>query len=331
MKLCKECGSTVRIKKKDGKCPKCGAEIEVKLKKVGLRYKEEIEKTKIDEIKVIKIPKVENTPIYGPRRKITKGVKKPKQKKKVENYGFKIAICLSGQPRRKSKEVLKSLYENVIDEFNADVFISTSINSGDVVQIEVYNMLNEISKNGYPFKAIEIKEDFMIDMEDLPVFKYLNPWKEKDKYSGFTETQRILQQLYYIRRASELRRDYEERENVSYDCVIRARLDFGIFTKFNLPFEYFLSENKNSIYTRKKLNIFHDKSLIPTYDDIFVFGPSDPMTIYMERLNFYEELPSDYYNLFSTETHAEYICENKNIDIIEMDKSDFVEIHIPKK
>lgn len=298
MKFCDNCKKEVRISKRDGICPKCG-----KL----LNEEEAIIKYGVHTLKEKGYILSDNAKDF---------ISLPRSVRGYEEGRYKVALCLSGQYR---KGDIESIYRNIVLPLSADVFIVTNNFSGGREQ-SIDRLLTSLVKNKFDYVSLQIREDVQfLEIENLPIFGGINPWREDCIYSDFSEIQRIVQQMYYISEVSKARREWEKANNFKYDCVIRCRLDIIMKTKFYLPEEY--SPNENTIYAGEKLNYYYDKSLLPTYDDILVFGPSNPMTIYMERFDHLYNLPENRTTCFSTETIAEYICKLFGIQFRKLSKT----------
>ena len=172
---------------------------------------------------------------------------------------MKIALCLSGQPRC-VKQGYEFVKRNILDGNDVAVFCHVW-EAPEVVDIEIYK-----------------PEAFMIEKSldnDLSKYTRVPPpqpnWKVKDPARS------TYNQLYGILKANELKKVYEETNNMKFDWVIRSRFDFAINTK--IPF----AELDNT-----KLYIPNCR-MTPARDfgnDQFAFSSSENMDKYSATFDF---------------------------------------------
>lgn len=175
---------------------------------------------------------------------------------------MKIAVCLSGEPRRHIRTSLVSIYKNIIFPYNCDVFIYAGKDQF------IDDFFFTILRNRYEFVSLVLREDF--EIKNAPRFFDHVRVRAKGHY-GFL--QRYLQQLYYIEKCNELKKTYEYNNNFKYDLVIRSRLDLG-FNK-----ELKLDKIRYDCINLGKRNYTNN------YDDCFAIGPSNLMDIYSNRFS----------------------------------------------
>lgn len=126
---------------------------------------------------------------------------------------MKTAVCISGQPRF-LQEGYSTIYHNLIRELDADVFIHSWYNNVDKLILDLYKPTSY---------SIELPKDI------------------SNSQSMF----------YSIYEANRLKKEYEEKNNFVYDCVIRCRFDLFILS----PFEE-VDLNFLNLYYRN--NVIHD-------------------------------------------------------------------------
>jgi hypothetical protein len=154
----------------------------------------------------------------------------------------KIAICISGQPRR-AIETFPYIFENLIKLNNADVFIhmhydpnnfyfeKTHLDSGECVFRE--NLESELIRLYQPKRfLIEIPRNFQKPNILLPEKRLLR-CKELNKHKDWSDedhkkhTIKQLTSMYYsIYKANELKELYANETGIVYDYVVRIRFDF---------------------------------------------------------------------------------------------------------
>ena len=188
---------------------------------------------------------------------------------------MKIALCLSGQPRC-VKQGYEFVKRNILDGNDVTVFCHVW-ETPEVADIEIYK-----------------PEAFMIEKSltnDLSKYTRVPPpqpnWKVKDPARS------TYNQLYGILKCNELKKVYEETNNMKFDWVIRSRFDFAINAK--IPF----AELDNT-----KLHIPNCR-MTPQRDfgnDQFAFSSSENMDKYADTFNRIDE--------FYDEDGVQMMCED---------------------
>lgn len=159
----------------------------------------------------------------------------------------KIAICFSGQIRDGYEECLTLILIFLIKKYNADVFCCFEECDNDIKQY-INNTLN-------PKKV-----------------KYVENYIKSDKNIVSMGTLSMYNKIYL---SNQLKKDYENENNFTYDYVIRIRPDLII--KESLP-KYIFTENKNKIYFPYISKIFSYYG----YPDFLAIGNSKLMDIYSD-------------------------------------------------
>ena len=177
--------------------------------------------------------------------------------KKYKKY-MRVAVLLSGQFRNSYKEY-EAIKKNLIDIYNADVFI-------------YYTPSAEIDFN--PTRLINLYNPVHIEVQDYP-----NEINELiHSVSGFNKapessTASIFYMWYGIMKVNELKEKYESDNSFKYDLVIRSRFDTEILNPVALK------DLPNSIF----IPIGSDHR--GGYNDLFAYGKSDNMNYYSSLFN----------------------------------------------
>jgi hypothetical protein len=187
----------------------------------------------------------------------------------------RIALCLSGQPRS-VKQGYEFVKRNILDGNDVTVFCQVweADGAGDLDLYKPEVMLMEKSLN-----------------TDLSKYTNVPPpqpnWKVKDPARS------TYNQLYGIMKCNELKKVYEETNNMKFDWVIRSRFDFAINAR--IPF----AELDNT-----KLHIPNCR-MTPQRDfgnDQFAFSSSGNMDKYADTFNRIDE--------FYDEDGVQMMCED---------------------
>jgi len=190
---------------------------------------------------------------------------------------MRIAICLSGEMRTFDTEVVKSGLK-VLEYLDADVFISTWKHKGiscasdepgskDILSVKSDDNLEDEIKSIYKnLKGLEI-ENFNDWVNSVPsqISELM-----RNNYSTNGNPVTSPPCLYKIKKANDLKRQYEIDNNFRYDIVIRDRPD-------NFHIEKFKIENLNpkTIYSLNCGTAFWPNRIY----EAFFYGDSDSMDI----------------------------------------------------
>ena len=180
---------------------------------------------------------------------------------------IKIALCLSGQPRS-VEQGYQFVKRNILDGNDVTVFtFSWGKDNQNILDLYKPALANVREQNVVP------------DFSQYTRFPPPQPnWKVKDPARS------TYNQLYGIMKANELKKTFEETNNMKFTWVIRSRFDFAINVR--IPF----AELDNS-----KLHIPNCR-MTPNRDfgnDQFAFSSSENMDKYADTFNrineFYDE------------------------------------------
>lgn len=141
---------------------------------------------------------------------------------------MRTAILLSGQIRN-SKDTYESIKKNLIDVYDADVFISTWTNSDKIGKSVLAggskgddSTIDEIIKMYKP-KNIEVEE-----YNDELIQSIQKLYKNKDvSIPVETKPLAVFMMWYKTAKVNNLRKAYEKRNGFNYDVVIKTRFDLA--------------------------------------------------------------------------------------------------------
>jgi len=187
---------------------------------------------------------------------------------------MKIALLLSGL-QRNFKPFIKNQIECLIKKYNCDLFIYTSNENNNryisdgVIGYKQNKIFNN-DENFFYSRYNNYLKLIYIDYNNKNFNEFLNNY-DISKTKNFHIN--LISSYFKVRNCIKLMYDYEQNNNIKYDIVIRARLDFFVnnnFANYNL-LEFDL---KNNIYgsqfrcghkddcffimDRKYINIFYD-------------------------------------------------------------------------
>lgn len=138
---------------------------------------------------------------------------------------MKIAICLSGHLRTYEK-TYQSIYDQLLNKYDCDIFISTWKNLGNIK----FAGGNDTEKSEFvDIETIKkIYNPISIVMDDAETESISN--KLKKEYEGLKlgngdKMSQLMIMMYKIWDVNRLKREYEEKNNLRYDVVIRGRFD----------------------------------------------------------------------------------------------------------
>lgn len=202
---------------------------------------------------------------------------------------MRVALCISGSIRN-FKDTFFSFKEFILDNFNVDTFIYSPENKQGKEQNlkDVHDLYN-------PIQAVITSTDFYKTLPckyDVPNIYYMS---------------------YNTYMCNKLKKDYENKNNLIYDLVIRARPDYFWFRTFS-PDELELAKN-NILIPKEWAFKIHDNC---ARCDMLAIGNSELMDVYSAL---YENI--DKYAT-SIAIHPETLCgynlKVNNIPNIEIDR-----------
>lgn len=183
---------------------------------------------------------------------------------------MKIALCLSGQPRSYEK-AYEYVHKNLLANNDVDVFW----HSWEVVDHETKEKLIELYKP-----------------KDTLYTKYFNEESLK-RYHKIHDSRfppaNTIHMLYSVFRSILLKREYELRNNIIYDCVIKSRFDYALNVKFD-----FSNIEKGKIYVPNDLIRGHLKPNGIYCNDQFAMGDSCSMDLYGMTFLYLDRAFNDY-------------------------------------
>ena len=166
---------------------------------------------------------------------------------------MKVALLLSGQFRN-GKECYQSIYENLIKHYDVNVFISYHYEEPDVT----FEELDELYKPTY----------IMYEKYDEDLIEKFNMTNNFLHYTESTPSS-LCKMCFGNMMVNILKNDYEEKNNMRFDVVIKCRFDVDILERVELKLP------ENQIY----IPIGWDH--MDGVNDIFAYGDSDSMNYYL--------------------------------------------------
>lgn len=142
---------------------------------------------------------------------------------------MRTAILISGQIRN-AKDTYESIKKNLIDVYDADVFISTWTNSDKIAKSVLAggskgddSTLDELIQMYKP-KRIEVEE-----YNDELIQSIQKLYKNKNSSIPIeTKPLSVFMMWYKTAKVNSLRKEYEKRNKFEYDVVIKTRFDLAV-------------------------------------------------------------------------------------------------------
>lgn len=211
------------------------------------------------------IPSLQDTKVPINQAHILNPALKPTQEYRAPAKKLKTALCISGHLRT-FEENFDSVRVNILEKMDCDVFIHTWDKVGlahrgldaKYHNTETYKLVDKIEKLYNPKKLViepskaflvsNLMQSRLIDRRDIPG---------------------TLSMFYKIEQCNNLKKEYEQENNFTYDCVIRFRGD--LFVENPLPVDTFT--NLNTVF-------FSNYGHFGGISDQFAYGNSSIMDIY---------------------------------------------------
>jgi len=207
---------------------------------------------------------------------------------------MRVAICISGEFRT-FKQNYKALMQNMIEPYNADVFISswTKSSAMDIqgnkteLIIDKKEILEMYKPKG--LKLYDFEENYFYELKGIKIPEALI----KAKPNHFRAN---LPQFYLMKDCNNQKTAYEDKNKFKYDVVIRTRFDLLPFKKINLN-----TLDLKKIYLKHIINDTY-------YCDQFAISSSeliDKYTSVFDRLESYWKNPlqdGQFKNILNGET-----------------------------
>lgn len=209
---------------------------------------------------------------------------------------MKVALCFSGHLRT-YEQTAESIRKYLIDPLDCDVFIHTWNKigfmryDGDTSQKNTKDEMALIKELLHP-KKIFIEETGSIKWDGT---------KYKERSISREDPANVLGMFYKVKKANDLRKEYEKEQGFSYDLVIRARTDLF----FSSPIAQYELENPEFLW------IPHFDSWGGTNDQ-FAFSNGPNMDVYSSLYDYIDE----YWNegvVFHPETLLDRHIEKNNL------------------
>jgi hypothetical protein len=198
---------------------------------------------------------------------------------------MKVAICLSGFIRTWEYSKV-SFIKNLLQDLDCDIFIHTykqnyyeySSHKKDVIYTE-----DEIKQmfDGLNVKSIVIEDRDVVKeqieseskkYEDITNYK-IRIKESSDEADNYVNLGiRIYDQLRKINLCNQLRKDYQVKNNVKYDLIVKSRFDVLYIDKINW-----------SLFTEENIAYNGTDGCGGFPDDLVAIGKEKPMNAYMDR------------------------------------------------
>jgi len=201
---------------------------------------------------------------------------------------MRVALCLSGQARG-IHLTWPDFKKNIIDKYNADVFMSFANDSSLTHLFETEDLgFTELELIKDP--SLEYLES--ITRGDTPCIQHLaSMGKECTNLA-------VLRQYYFINRVNELKKEYEAKNGFKYDWVIRSRADIHILSTLGN-----LSKMDNDVVIIPRS---HNGGAL---NDFFAYSSSENMDKYSNRIKDVKKIPDDLYPFFNPHVELAYILK----------------------
>jgi hypothetical protein len=206
---------------------------------------------------------------------------------------MRVALCLSGQARGIDKTWYKFV-KNIIEPNNCDVFISFANDSS----------LDNFYKVKIDFTELELTKDpsleylYSIARGPMPYIRHIAEMGEECTNLA------VLRQYYFIKRANDLKSDYEKRNGFVYDWVIRSRADLYI----NEPLDDLSKLDNSCIFIPASNNG-------GGLNDFFAFSSSKNMDIYCNRIEEVKKIEMPPFPFWNPHQELQYILNKNNIPV----------------
>ncbi len=165
---------------------------------------------------------------------------------------IKTALLLAGEMRSfENSELQQKNSENIYQELETDIFISTWLKKGTSYQHNLtpiekeysnqvvhHSLFKKIYKSNLKKSEIEIFDEWIQKQDSYKK----NIFENGFEWEGMKIKGTVIPELYKIKRANELKKEYEKENHFRYDIVIRSRPD--IIFKQKIKPEYLEKINK---------------------------------------------------------------------------------------
>ena len=135
---------------------------------------------------------------------------------------FKVAICISGHLRT-FEENYKNTHEYLLSRYNCDVFVHTWNKAG--TQRPTDSKLKNFDESELRKKIEDLYHPKKLVIEPPKLFT-ATPLMERQLLDR-RDIPGVLSMFYKIEACNELKKQYEQENNMKYDCVIRFRSDIS--------------------------------------------------------------------------------------------------------
>lgn len=192
---------------------------------------------------------------------------------------MKIALCLFGMTGGNAgvgglgkkihpKNGFKYYYKNLLSLYDVDVFVHSWSTEFKKEILNLYNPKKYIIEPQKPFDNISLPNFGYNKIQDLRKLKtYKAPYSEFNDNVAFKKFETLLwrsySRWYSTYKSIELKKDFEDENNIEYDFVISSRFDIALLKKIK-----FEKLDKNNFYASFRHNRDDFKEAL--YDLIFL-------------------------------------------------------------
>jgi hypothetical protein len=194
---------------------------------------------------------------------------------------MKLAICLSGLPRS-FKRTYDSLNKYILSNYECDIFIST----WDLITPD--DKKDQYSQDGKIEEYIDLYKPKDYEIEKFTNETFQKFFNYKNLKHTYNISPSLIPMVYKIYKANKLRLDFENRNNIKYDAIIRTRSDLSYQNV--LPVNEIIRAKNGECFTRTSKHHPLTYLNFPVHiSDLYFLSNSENANIYA---NFYFDLES---------------------------------------
>lgn len=207
------------------------------------------------------------------------------------NKLFKIAVCLSGQPR-----TWRTASDNILNFFNTKICIERNIRVSVDYFIHTWDTNSYRDKNEPRWQNKDYKIQNISEEEDIK-FIFLPAAIEYEQYDASKHLHAWSGLFYSFMRSINLKRKYELENNISYDMVVKSRLDINFpqegINKYGEPISKFHPQMLRPLTayasspTPTRFPIEFNQSC---FDDVFYYADSPTMDLISNIYFWYRDI-----------------------------------------
>jgi len=198
---------------------------------------------------------------------------------------MRVALCLSGQSRF-VEECHHLLLKNLIGFDSFDVFVHSWKDNEYKKVLDSYNIKKYVIESQ--------RQDIIFDEINFD-------YTQRDAGSGnFVH----YSMFYSIHKVNQLKKEYEEKHDFKYDCVIKSRFDLALLNKLNVTEQDLTYINSPDVCRNPRV-----------ISDWFNFSNSENMDVYLNVYNNMNTYKNEGVNMISGEELFTYHYKKNNLEI----------------